>query len=229
MQPNGVSVQQKIQEALKVLMKEDTPVTASGRTDAGVHAYGQTAHFSCKGIDDEYRFLISVNGILPNDIKVHDVEEVGEDFHARYGAKGKTYRYNLCISPFPNPFQRRVSCHVRQKVDMRLLREASKLFVGTHDFTSFANEAHRGRAAKNAVRTISRLDVIEGDLGMVSLEFEGNGFLYKMVRNIVGTLLEVAIQKRPITEIAEVFAAKDRRRAGKAASAHGLFLVKVHY
>lgn len=227
-QLNAISIQELIQKALATILKQEVSLIGAGRTDAGVHARGQVAHFKIENELDLRRFLHSINGLLPNDIRVLEVTEVPEKFHAQKDASSKIYHYHLCLGRVQDPFKRLYSYHVRDNINIDLIHEAAKLFVGTHDFTSFSNEAHKGAAAKHAVRTIMRLDVIEEEGGL-RLEFEGNGFLYKMVRNIVGTILTVAKGKMKLEEIPEIFSAKDRRQASQAAPAHGLFLMKVIY
>lgn len=227
-QPNGISIQEKLQEVLQIILRHPVVVVGSGRTDAGVHALGQVAHFKHEEEIDFRRLLTSLNGLLPPDIRVKSVEAVPPDFHAQHGATSKTYYYHLNIAKIPNPFRRLYSLHVYEACDLEALRLGAKHFIGTHDFTSFANEAHTGCAAHDPFRTIKRLDAIPEE-GGIRLEFEGDGFLYKMVRNITGTLLEVAAGKRDPDEIPRILKAKDRRQAGKAAPPHGLFLAKVDY
>lgn len=227
-QPNGISIQGKIQEALQKILKHEVLVIGSGRTDAGVHALGQVAHFKVAEPLDLYRLLASLNGILPRDIRIKRIEPAALEFHAQHSAIGKTYHYHLHLDYVQDPFQRLYSWHVRAKVDLNLLHEASAFFPGTHDFTSFANEAHLGCAAYDPVRKLKRLDIVPED-GGVCLQFEGEGFLYKMVRNIVGTMIEVASGKRKAACIPEIFAAKDRGQAGQSAPPQGLFLMRVDY
>lgn len=227
-QPNSVTIQALIQTALQTALRHEIELTGSGRTDAGVHAQGQIAHFSSSETFDFNRLLTSLNGLLPEDIRILELDPVSDKFHARYSAIGKIYHYHLYLERFQNPFKRLYSTHIRYKLNLELLKEASFLFLGTHDFTSFANEAHRGCAANQPIKTIKRLDVLEEE-GGVRLEFEADGFLYKMVRNITGTLLEVASQKRPINEIPVIFAAKNRCLADTTAPPQGLFLHKVLY
>lgn len=228
MQTNSISIQTLVQKALETILRKPTPLIGSGRTDAGVHALGQTAHFSCENEIDPFRLQGSLNALLPGDIRIRHVESVQSDFHARYSAVGKTYHYHLHLERTIDPFKRFYSTHVRHKVDLSLLKSASDLFVGTHDFTSFANEASEGSASRNPVRTLRRASLIE-EPGGVRLEFEGNGFLYKMVRNIVGTLLDVSNGRFSLEDIPLIFDAKDRRKAGKTAPPEGLFLMQVHY
>lgn len=227
-QPNGISVQAVLQGQMKILLRHELAIVGSGRTDAGVHALGQVAHFYSPETLDPHRFPYSLNATLPKDIRVKSIELEHADFHARYSAKSKTYYYHLYLDQVQNPLRRLYSLHVRHRTDKELLKEASRLFVGTHDFTAFANSATEGSAAKNAVRTLYRLDVVEEE-GGVRLELEADGFLYKMVRNIVGTLLEVASGKRALSEVEAILASRDRRRAGLAVPPHGLFLAQVDY
>jgi len=227
-QPNAVTIQETIQNALFTLLQEKVSLIGSGRTDAGVHALAQVAHFKYGKRLDCRKLLASLNGLLPHAIRILEAVEAPSNFHAQYSAASKCYHYHLWLEQTHLPWKRPYSWHVRSNFCPKRLREGAGLFIGEHDFTTFANEAHSGSAAKNAVRRLTRLDVVEQEGGL-RLEFESNGFLYKMVRNIVGTLHEVATGKREIAEISELFAAKDRRKAGKAAPAHGLFLVTVRY
>jgi tRNA pseudouridine38-40 synthase len=227
-QPHAESIQEIIQKAIHLITRETVCLIGSGRTDAGVHALAQVAHFRSHVDIDLQAFFRSINGILPYDIRLLQVERATLDFHAQRSAKGKIYHYNICLDPIVMPFERLYVYQERKKVDLHLLEEACKRFVGEHDFSSFANSQHHGACSKNPVRTIYRLDAVKTTSG-VRLEFEGNGFLYKMVRNIVGMLLEVSTGKRSIHEIDVLFTAKDRRLAPKSAPARGLFLVKVIY
>ncbi len=227
-QPNSLSVQEQIEKALKIILREDIRLTGSGRTDAGVHALGQVANFHSDNQPDLHRLKVSLNGILSDDIRILEATSVPSDFHARYSAVGKCYLYHIHTDPVMLPFNRKYAWHIKQKIDLNLLIAATKHFIGEKNFLSFANESHAGSAAKNPIRNLYRLDVIQEE-GGIRLEFEGNGFLYKMVRNIVGTLSEVAAGKRNPDEIPEIFAAKDRKKAGRAAPPEGLFLSKVYY
>lgn len=229
-QPNGPTIQENLQNCIKIILHlPDVVVIGSGRTDAGVHAIGQVAHFNVEQpIEKLNRFLYALNGTLPKDIRVKKIEEVDADFHAQYSAKGKEYHYHLYLDRVMDPFRRRYCWHVYTKMDLELLKQGASLFTGEHDFSAFANEAHSGSAGRDPVRNLYRLDVIKEE-GGVRLEFEGDGFLYKMVRNIVGTLVDVASTKRPIEDITKIFESKDRRKASLAAPPHGLFLVNVLY
>lgn len=228
-QPNAISIQETIVDVLKQILRvPHVTLIGAGRTDAGVHALEQVAHFRYEQPLDTYRLLLSINGLLPKDIRIKTFEQVPLDFHAQHSAKNKEYHYYLHLDRVMDPFRRAFCWHVSPRVNVDLLIEASQYFVGKHDFTTFANQAYAGSASRNAVRTIHRLDVcpIEGGL---RLEFEGDGFLYKMVRNIVGTIIDVAAGKQKIEQIPIMMAAKDRRLAGRAAPPQGLFLVRVDY
>lgn len=229
-QPNAPSIQQHLQEALRIILHgQSVGIIGSGRTDAGVHALGQIAHFKVSNrVEDLDRFLWALNGILPRDIRVKRIEEVPLHFHSQYSAISKEYHYHLYTGRVMSPFRRLYSWHVLRKLDLSLLKEAANLFVGTHDFTSFANEAHAGSAARNPTRTLYRLDMCILD-EEIRLEFEGDGFLYKMVRNIVGTLIDVSSKRLSLNEVMAIFEAKDRRCASRAAPPQGLTLVKVNY
>lgn len=227
-QPNSTCVQELIEKALSTITRHPSEVIGSGRTDAGVHALGQVAHFHTNHPIDKEKTLYSLNALLPKEIRILELTEAEEGFHARFSAKGKIYHYNLHLDLIQDPFKRKYALHVLHRVNIEAMKEAAKHCIGTHDFSSFANEQAKGSASKDAVRTLHRLDVVEVE-GGVRLEFEGTGFLYKMIRNIVGTLLEVSGGKRAPEEIARILSAKDRKEAGKAADPHGLFLVKVLY
>ena len=227
-QPNSTSIQSLIQKALSTILKEETHVIGSGRTDAGVHALGQTAHFETKKPLQIRSLQYSLNGLLPKQVRILNILQVSDDFHARFSATGKIYHYHLHLDPVLNPFTRLYSFHVHHKVDINLLKEASSLFLGTKDFTAFTNENHKGSAAKNAIRTLHRIDIVS-EPGGARLEFEADGFLYKMVRNITGSLLDICAGLISLSDIPHIFTSRDRKNAGKTALPHGLFLMHVHY
>ncbi|MCB1108405.1 MAG: tRNA pseudouridine(38-40) synthase TruA [Chlamydiia bacterium] len=227
-QPNAITIQELIQNALLKILKKPTHVTASGRTDAGVHARAQVAHFDTTTPLDTFTTLRGLNGLLPHDIRILSIEPVADNFHSRFDAQGKTYHYNLSFGPAPDPFMRHFSVHLYQPCELQTLKYAASHFVGTHDFSSFANSATKGAAAKNPIRTICALDLIETAYGL-RIEVSGNGFSYKMVRNIVGALIAVNLQKINADDIPKILEAKDRRQAPVAAPARGLFLHEVIY
>lgn len=228
MQPNGLTIQEVLQDKLHIILKEPTPVVGAGRTDAGVHALGQTAHFSHANPLDAPKVLRSLNGLLPPDIRVKSLDSAPQDFHARFSAVNKIYHYHLNLSAVPDPFLRLYSWHIPERLNLEGLQDAAACFLGTHDFSAFANEASLGAAGKNPIRTIKRIEIVPQREG-IRLEFEAGSFLYKMVRNLTGTLIEVAKGKRSIEEIEAILASRDRRRSGRAAPAKGLFLMRVDY
>ena len=198
----------------------------AGRTDAGVHARGQMAHFSFDSTLDYHQTLYALNGMLPRDIRIQELAPTLATFHAQYAATSKEYHYHVWTQKILDPFCRLYRHHCCYPAfSLPSLQEAALHFIGMHDFATFANV---GGSTATTIRSLYRLDMCEQEGGF-RLEFEGNGFLYKMVRNIVGTLLEVAKNKRSASEIPALLAAKDRRVAGAAAPPHGLFLEKVSY
>ena len=227
-QENSSAIQPFIQAALQTALRHTLNLTGSGRTDAGVHARGQVAHFDSDVSFEPTKLLLSLKARLPKEIRILKIEQVASDFHARYGASSKIYHYHLHLSPILDPFSALYRFQVRDRIELEALSQAAKLFLGTRDFTSFANEAHRGSASHDPVRTLMRFDVVEEKNG-ARLELEADGFLYKMVRNLVGTLLEVARGNITPSQLEEIFAAKDRRKAAMALPPHGLFLSQVNY
>ncbi len=225
-QENAQSIQPLIQNALQTVLRHPLDLSGSGRTDAGVHAQGQTAHFDTPQSISSSKLRFSLNALLPPDIRIRQVELTEEDFHARYSARSKIYHYHLHLDPISDPFKR-LYCHqVFGKFDLTQLKLGASFFLGTHDFTSFANT--KEESLKDAIRTLYRLDIVE-EKGGIRLEFEGDGFLYKMVRNITGTLLDIAAGRMRADQIPEILTLRDRRKAGSAAPAQGLFLMEVIY
>lgn len=227
-QPNGISIQEVIEKALSTVLQEQIRIIGAGRTDAKVHALGQVAHFYWERSLDPFRILHSLNNLLPKDVRILALEKAPPNFHAQHGAVSKIYRYHLHLDRVLSPFRRNTSWHLYYPIDLEKLQAASRYFIGTYDFAAFANEPHRGVAAYDSIRTIYRIDMIHEE-GGIALEFEGDGFLYKMVRNIVATMVECASGKRLSEEIPAIFASRDRRMAGAAAPPQGLFLVRIHY
>jgi len=228
-QPNALSIQEVIETALKRVLRLDVvALVSAGRTDAGVHARGQVAHFKAQPDLDLLLLLRALNGILPKDIRILQIERVPFSFHARYSAISKTYHYHIYLDKVVDPFRHLYVYHCHCPLNYALMQEAAHHFIGTHDFTSFANEASKGSAAKNPVRTLHRLDICEEEGGM-RFEFEGDGFLYKMVRNITGALIGVGKNILLPFDIPTLLAKRDRREVGAAAPAHALFLMNVSY
>jgi tRNA pseudouridine38-40 synthase len=224
-QPNGTTIQGLIERALATLLRREHRLIGAGRTDAGVHALGQVAHFDAEKQIDCDKLFDQLNGILPFDIRIKSIEPVSQEFHAQHLATSKEYHYHLWLERMVDPFHRLYRHHLKGHFSHSLLEEATAGFIGTHDFATFANV---GTHVKSTVRTIFRISVVPQEGGL-RMEFEGDGFLYKMVRNVVGTILEVAQSKIPSHKIQELFSLKNRQCAGIAAPARGLFLFKVNY
>lgn len=227
-QPEKRTVQLEIERVLTKMHKGNiTKVVASGRTDAGVHALGQVIHFDTELTFPVERWERALNTQLPDDIRILHVSEVSLDFHARYGTTGKVYRYKWSLAEIQNPFTRNFVVHMPGiKPDVEKMRKAAKLFLGTHDFTSFCSARTE---VVDRVRTITRLDLIQTDMQELHLVIEGDGFLYNMVRIIAGNLWEIGIGRREPAEIERMLKAMDRKQAGKTAPAHGLYLETVSY
>jgi tRNA pseudouridine38-40 synthase len=224
-QPNVETIQGTVEGKLAQITGEPVRLFASGRTDTGVHAMGQVAHFKTQSALDVLSFLKALNSLLPEDIRVKDVEEVDEAFHARFSAKGKVYEYRIFNGELPSPFHRHYSWFVPGKLDLTSMRKAAMKLRGRHDFSSFCSA---GSDHASPIREIYAIDV--GMRGyLITIEVEANAFLKQMVRNIVGTLVEVGRRKLTPSQFADILEARDRRRAGLTAPAQGLFLVKVNY
>lgn len=227
-QPNALTIQEVLETTFQRFLVEPIRVIGAGRTDAGVHALEQIAHFTTSKEVDFQKFLFAVGGLLPKDIRILGIEKVPITFQAQYSAKGKIYHYHLWLDPIQNPFLRLYRTYVPMKIDKELMKAAALEFIGKRNFASFANVSAESAASRDPIRHLRRLDVIEQE-GGVRLEFEADGFLYKMVRNITGLLIEVSRGKVAIEEIPLIFAAENRKKSGISAPPQGLFLVKVLY
>ena len=224
-QPNGITVEEVLNAALSQLTGEEIKVIGASRTDAGVHAEGNVAVFDTKtGIPPE-RIAYAVNRLLPEDIVVVKSEEVPENWHPRYQDSVKTYEYRILNREMPDPVRRFTTFHVSYPLNPEAMREAAGYLRGEHDFKSFCS-IHTD--VKSTVRTIYDI-TIERDGEMLQFTFVGNGFLHKMVRILVGTLLEIGAGTKELAIIDELFATKVREGAGETAPAQGLFLDEVYY
>ncbi|WP_428910416.1 tRNA pseudouridine(38-40) synthase TruA [Niallia sp. Krafla_26] len=225
-QPNARTVQSVMEAALMKIHKgQAVKVTASGRTDAGVHAKGQVIHFDSPLIIPDNKWRMALQSQLPEDISVIKVEKIHRSFHARFDAKGKEYRYFIKRTALKDPFSRNYQYHYSYELDKDSIQEAAHHLMGTHDFTSFCSAKTE---VEDRIRTIKEIEIVE-DEDTLMFRFVGNGFLYNMVRILVGTLLEVGRGLRKPEEMLEILHAKDRNQAGKTAPPHGLYLWKVHY
>jgi tRNA pseudouridine38-40 synthase len=225
----GTGVQEKVEEALAKLFPSRPRVHSSSRTDTGVHALGMVAHFEVPQVESRIagsKLALALNAWLPPDIRVIGAARARADFHARFDATGKQYRYFVWNHPAMNPLLRHTAWHVPRTLDVAAMRRAAPLFLGKHDFQSFT--ANSGYAKESTVRTLQRCDVKRNGR-LLTVIIEGDGFLYKMCRGIAGTLVQVGQGKFPPEEIRTMLARKDRRVAGMTAPAHGLVLWKVFY
>lgn len=225
LQPNGRSVQEVVERALGELLGESVRVHSAGRTDAGVHARFMPAHFTTARDLPLQAFRDGLNRLLPGDVAVREAHEVEKNFHARFKARGKWYRYSIDRSAVRSPLSGRTSWQVRGTLDLVAMREAAELLVGEHDFRSFRVS---GCAAKETVRRIHSISLIE-EGGLLHIDVRGTGFLRNMVRLIVGTLVEVGKGKRPVSDIARLLVYEPGVRAGVNAPPQGLCLMAVDY
>jgi tRNA pseudouridine38-40 synthase len=225
-QQNKRTVQQEIENVLQKLHKgEVVRIHASGRTDATVHAYGQVFHFDSPLRIPEERWVAALNSLLPDDISVRLVEKAAPDFHARFDVVSKEYRYRILLSKQKDVFSRHYAYHCPYKLNLRAIEAAIPHFIGTHDFTSFCSAKTE---IEDKERTIYELEMQQqGD--ELTFRFVGNGFLYNMVRIIVGTLLDIGQGKLQPEDIPRILEKRDRRLAGKTAPGHGLYLWQVNY
>jgi tRNA pseudouridine38-40 synthase len=228
-QKTGTGVQEIVEAALAKLFPSTPRLHSSSRTDTGVHALGMVAHFEVPRSEAKItarRLGLALNAHLPEDIRIVSAANAKAKFHARFDAAGKQYRYFVWNHAAMNPLLRRTAWHVTRKLNVTAMRTAAKWFVGKHDFQSFT--ANTGYKRATTIRTLYRCDVKKSG-AQYTFIIEGDGFLYKMCRGLVGTLVQVGLGKFPPAEIKTMLAKADRRVAGMSAPAHGLVLWKVFY
>ena len=225
-QKNGRTIQEVIENAINIMTREKVSLTGSGRTDAGVHALGQTANFHCNTEIGPETFQKGLNSLVPDDIVIKECCLVDDKFHARYDAKSKTYRYNILNQRLNSAISRRYVWHIRKVLDPEAMRSAIRHIAGTHDFKAFEGS---GSPGSNTIRTVINATLVEADQNNLSFQIEANGFLRYMVRNIVGTLVEVGLGKITSDDFKTILLSRDRNRAGATAPPHGLFLLSVKY
>jgi tRNA pseudouridine38-40 synthase len=237
-QADGVSIQGLLEEALSRFEGGSVHVQGAGRTDAGVHAFGQvaSAQVTCAHTTDV--LLRGVNACLPPDVRVTNVEDAAPDFHARFSARSKTYWYLLRNAPLVNPFERAYVWHIPEPLDLSAMRGAADVLVGTHDFSPFRSA---GSEVRNSVRTVTQSVVQHvvgplmpfmpagGDRSLLAYQICANGFLRHMVRAIVGTLVDIGRGRRDVASMTTLLAGASRADAGATAPPHGLYLVRVDY
>ena len=224
-QDNGVSIQQKIEEALEAALKQKVEIFASGRTDAGVSALAQTFHFDSDTTIPAEKIPFAVNMFLPEDIKLLSCKQVSDNFNARFDVKKKTYQYSIYVSPVELPVKNMFSYHVQKMPDIEKMNRCANVLVGEHNFKAFMSA---GGQTKTFVRKVYSIKIKQKKDDIV-IEVTGNGFLYNMVRIIVGTLLEVGYGKKTIKDVEFALESQSRKNAGYLVPAHALFLKSVKY
>jgi len=224
-QPDKLNIQGTIENAIKAITGEAVELNASGRTDAGVHAYGQVANFKTNSNLPIEKFPLAINSKLKKSIIIKSAEEVDERFHSRLTCKRKTYRYVINNSLIGTAIYRNLEHHISTKLNLEKMQEAVKYFEGEHDFKAFKAS---GTSSKSSVRTIYCGKVYKID-EKIYIELTGNGFLYNMVRIISGTLVEVGMGKIQPEQITQIIKDGKRENAGKTLPAHGLYLLNVEY
>ncbi len=225
----GTGVQEKIEEAFGRIFPSVRRIHGSSRTDTGVHALGMVAHVEIPKSEFKMpaaRLALALNALLPDDIRVLSAVRTPPDFHARFDATSKQYRYFVWNHHAMNPLLIKRAWHFPVKLDLANMRAAAKIFIGRHDFRCFAGT--RSYEMESNVRTLTRCDIKKSGQQLTFI-IEGDGFLYKMCRGIVGTLVQVGQGKIPLERVAEILASRDRRVAGMTAPAHGLVLWEVYY
>lgn len=229
------TIQGKLEMLLSKMCGSKVEIQGSGRTDAGVHAIGQVANFHIETDKTSGQIMEYMNYYLPEDIAVVDIEEVGDRFHSRLNAKGKTYCYRVLNTTIPHVFDRRLVHVVEEKLDLEAMKEAAAYLTGTHDFKAFTSLK---KSKKSTVRTIERIEIqrtetpfpaMAGEQAEIRFVFSGDGFLYHMVRIMTGTLLEVGMHKKDPEEMKKILSSGLRENAGHLAPAKGLTLMEVRY
>ncbi len=224
-QPTKLNIQGEIERAIEIITGEKVDLTASGRTDAGVHAIAQVANFKTDSTLPIEKFAVAINSKLKKSIRIKKAEEVEDRFHSRYNCKQKTYRYIINNGEQGSAIYRNLEYYVPVKLNIEGMKKAIKYFEGEHDFKGFKAS---GTSSKSSVRTIYKTNIIE-DGERIKIELTGNGFLYNMVRIISGTLVDVGLGKIKPEEITSIIESKDRTKAGKTLPPYALYLLKVEY
>lgn len=218
------TIQGKIEVVLSRLLEEDIKIIGSGRTDAGVHALQQVCNFKTSSTIDK-DFIVKFNHYLPEDIKIIEFREVDDRFHARYNAISKIYMYRIDNTKYGDPFLRKFAYYIDSKLDLVKIENSLNIFIGTHDFTSFSKNSNN---KKSCIRTIKKISIQEND-GIIEFYFEGDGFLYNMVRMIIGSFINIGLHKTSIEEVKLLLESKSRDSHRFVAPPQGLFLCSVKY
>lgn len=227
-QKNSITIQGVIENALAIIYKAPIHLIGASRTDSGVHAIGQVAHFRSSIFIKPEKIQRQINGIIPHDIRIVECSNISSSFHARYLAKRKIYYYTINTAPVPNPMKRLYNYYISDFLDINLLTQAMQYFVGRMDFRSFANRSEKNTTLSSTIRTIYAIDLDVVGTEII-IKFSGNGFLYKMIRNIVGTLIATAQGAIPVTDIPILLEKKDRTLLPMLAPALGLCLIHIEY
>ena len=225
-QKNDPSIQAEIEKALKTMTTEKVTVIGSGRTDSGVHAKGQVANFECETRLKPEALMNGLNSLLAEDIKIKVCEQVGASFHARYDAKSKIYHYRILNRATPAAIGRQYQWFIRKALNREAMRTAISHIIGRHDFKAFEGS---GSPRQSSIRRVHSADLVEHAGGLLIFHIEADGFLRYMVRNIVGTLVDVGLEKLTPQDFKHILDCKDRSQAGATAPAQGLTLIKVNY
>jgi tRNA pseudouridine38-40 synthase len=220
------SIQQTLEEKIRLITKEEVTVIGSGRTDSGVHAINQIAHFKMGGDINDANLLRALNSVLPDDIVIKQLEEVHPSFHARFDVKSKKYIYQIWNGQTSMAINRHYYWYVRKELDLKNMRRAATYIEGTHDFSAFCGA---GSKVKDYIRTVLDVQIVREEQYKIVIIIAANGFLRHMVRNIVGTLVDVGKGKILPEAFKTILDSQDRKQAGMTAPAHGLFLVEVNY
>ncbi len=231
-QKNSSTIQEEIEKRLSIITNEEVFLHGAGRTDAGVHAEAMVAHFDTSSPVSDAALLRGLNAMLPGAIRIFSAATCPADFHARFSAIKKCYHYHIYTGSIQPPPLRLYTLHITTKLDLPSIRSGMRYLVGEHDFASFENSGTRDKSittGRGAVRTIYAANLLTTEKEQLIFEFIGDGFLKNMVRNIVGSLLDVGRKKTSPEDFAAILQQKKRSAAGATAPAHGLFLKKVYY
>jgi len=220
------TVQCEIEKALYAMTARQVSLNGSGRTDAGVHAYGQVANFLCETDLAPEIFQKGLNSLLPDDVVIRDCQLIAEAFHARYDVKSKIYQYHILNCNLPKAIGRQYAWFIRRGLDKAAMQSALLHLIGTHDFKAFEGT---GSPRSHTTRNVMAAKLTENKDGLIIIMIEADGFLRYMMRNIVGTLVDVGFGKISSADIKDIMASQKRSKAGATAPAHGLFLMKVKY
>jgi tRNA pseudouridine38-40 synthase len=225
-QPNAPTVQAQIQKVLTQIHNEDIKVQGCSRTDTGVHA--KEFFFNFHTTKNLPVLMRSMNALLPSDIRVIAIREVPLEFHARFHAKSKIYEYNISTAKVQCPFLRETHLHMPHPLDLDLMQQGAKILEGKHDFRGFSNENQKGSAKTSPIKTLKPITFIKSK-DLLTIRFQADGFLYKMVRNLTQTLLHIGTKKMALRDCSTILTSKDRRLCPQPAQAHGLALLTVEY